>query len=203
MSSSNGTAPRTTAALALALAVLVGCGNDDGSDSHDTIPAPTSASASSPTTSPTRTTAPAADAQALGRAGGTAVAAVPGSTLVSIESEHDGTWEAQVVTADGAEHHVDVTADGSTVVGTPRLDDEDEADRAKHRERIQAAVLDYAAAADAVRAEVPGGAVTELNLDADNGTTVWEADVIDGSGTKHEVTIDAATGEVLANTTGR
>lgn len=52
-------------------------------------------------------------------------------------------------------------------------------------------------------AEVPGGAVTELDLDSANGTTVWEAEVIDESGTKHEVTVDAATGTVLANTTGR
>ncbi|QCQ92068.1 PepSY domain-containing protein [Rhodococcus sp. SGAir0479] len=196
---------RRTAVLVLAgsaLVLLAGCGDGDDSQPAPT-PAVTSPSPSPSSTPAGATGAPSPDGQALGRAGAAAVAAVPGGTLVSIETEHDGTWEAQVVTPDGVEHHVDVSPDGATVLGAPRVDEEDESDRAKHRERVQAAVLDYAAAADAVRAEVPGGAVTELDLDSDNGVTVWEADVIDGSGTKHEVTIDAATGQVLANTTGR
>lgn len=96
-----------------------------------------------------------------------------------------------------------MSADGATVLGTPRIEEEDEADRAKYRDRVQAATLDYNAATAVLLTEVPGGAVTELDLDSANGTTVWEADVIDESGTKHEVTVDAATGTVLANTTGR
>ncbi|PTR31568.1 peptidase YpeB-like protein [Rhodococcus sp. OK519] len=207
----NGSASRTrTTAFALAGAALValaGCGNDDDS-SHDTTTNTTTSVAGSsvpnssvPNSSGSGSAAPST--QALERAGATAVAAVPGSVLISIESEHDQTWEAQVVTSDGVEHHVDVSADGATVIGAPRIDNEDESDRAKHRDRVQAATLDYTAAAAAVLTAVQGGSITELNLDNDNGTTVWEADVIDGAGTKHEVTIDAATGQVLANTSGR
>ncbi|CAM3036957.1 PepSY domain-containing protein [Prescottella defluvii] len=183
-----------------ALVALAGCGDDDGAQDSTTTTTTTSATAAT-TTGAAGTAAPSTGT--LERAAVTAVAAVPGSVLVSIESEHDRTWETQVVTPDGVEHHVDVSADGATVVGTPRIDDEDEADRAEHRARVQAATLDVAAAAAAVLTEVPGGTVTELNLDTDKGTTVWEADVIDGSGTRHEVTIDAATGVVLANSTGR
>ncbi|MFM1724892.1 PepSY domain-containing protein [Rhodococcus sp. PAM 2766] len=208
MSYRNGSPSRTSAAaLAVtgaALVALAGCGGSDDS----TQDATTTTSTATPTSTTTATSTGTANAaapstQALERAGATAVAAVPGSVLVSIETEHDGTWEAQVVTPDGVEHHVDVSSEGATVLGTPRVDDEDEADRAKHRDRVQAATLDFAAAAAAMLAEAPGGAVTELNLDTDNGTTVWEADVLDGSGTKHEVTIDAATGTVISNTTGR
>ncbi|WP_280483121.1 PepSY domain-containing protein [Nocardia cyriacigeorgica] len=85
----------------------------------------------------------------------------------------------------------------------PVAKNEDDADKAKHRDRIRAARVDYRAAADSVLREVPGGTITELNLDSDNGTTVWESDVIDPSGTKHEVTIDAVSGRVMSNTTER
>ena len=50
---------------------------------------------------------------------------------------------------------------------------------------------------------VPGGRITELNLDDEAGRTVWEADVFDESQVKHEVAIDAVSGEVTRNTTGR
>lgn len=160
----------------------------------------TTASISPPDTDamlPSTPPGPGPDSQALERAGSTAVGAVPGSTLISIETERNGTWEVQVVTADGVEHETDVSGDGADVVAGPVTDNEDEADRAKHRARVQAAQLDYKAAVDAILTAVPNGTITELNIDGENGTTVWEADVVDDSGVKREVTIDAATGQAL------
>jgi uncharacterized membrane protein YkoI len=49
-----------------------------------------------------------------------------------------------------------------------------------------------------MRSQVDGGTVVELNLDDHNGRTVWEADVNDASGAKHEVTIDASTGDPVS-----
>jgi uncharacterized membrane protein YkoI len=143
------------------------------------------------------------DIDALRRAGGTATSAVPDSTLISIEAERNARWEVQVVASDGTEHEMDVSSDGATVTSGPTAKNEGEADKAKHRDRVQSARLDYLAAADKVLAEVPEGTITELNLDSDDGTTVWESDVIDGSQMKHEVVIDAASGQVLENKTGR
>ncbi|BBY43878.1 PepSY domain-containing protein [Mycolicibacterium celeriflavum] len=201
---------RRTAAPVLAAVLLVavsGCagGDDEDADSAGTTPAPAATSAApAVTSSAPASAAPAStDIDALRRAGSTATAAVPDSTLISIETERDGRWEVQVVTADGTEHEMDVSSDGATVTMGPTAKGEDEADKAKHRDRVQAARVDYRAAADKILAEVPNGAITELNLDSNNGTTVWEADVIDDSQTKHEVTIDAGSGQVLQNTTGR
>ncbi|MFD4404679.1 PepSY domain-containing protein [Nocardia sp. NPDC058499] len=177
------------------IAVSAGCADsdDDGADAAGTPPAPAATSA-----------APAgAGIDALNRAGETATGAVPDSTLISIETERDGRWEVQVVTPDGTEHEMDISGDGATVTMGPTSKNEDEDDKTKHRDRIQAARLDYRAAADAVLTEVPNGTITELNIDGNNGTTVWEADVIDSSQTKREVTVDAGSGEILHNTAGR
>ena len=177
------------------IAVSAGCADSDGNgaDPAGTPPAPAATSA-----------APAgAGIDALNRAGETATGAVPDSTLISIEAERDGRWEVQVVTPDGTEHEMDISSDGATVTLGPTPKNEDEDDKAKHLDRIQAARLDYRAAADAVLTEVPNGIITELNIDGNNGPTVWEADVIDSSQTKREVTVDAGSGEILHNTAGR
>jgi len=115
-----------------------------------------------------------------------------------VESENNGTrWEVEVVTDDGTEHKVDVSADGASVLRGPIEQQDSAADKAKHRDRVAAATLDYHDAVDALLKAVPNGRIDELNLDSERGTTVWEADVYDGSGTKHELSVDAATGTVL------
>ncbi|MFC7107530.1 PepSY domain-containing protein [Nonomuraea rubra] len=134
----------------------------------------------------------------LKQAAQAALGAVPGSTLVSIETEENGRlWEVQVVGEDGTEHQLDV--ESGKVVSGPTTEQEDNADKAKHRARVSAAELDYAQAADKIAAAVPEGRITELNLDTEQGKTVWEADVIGADGTKHEVAVDAATGSVTRN----
>ena len=63
---------------------------------------------------------------------------------------------------------------------------------------MQAAGLDYRAAVNKMLAIVPNGSITELSLGDANGTTVWEADVWDSYIVEHKVTINAASGELIA-----
>ncbi|MDN5768354.1 MAG: hypothetical protein L0H96_21675 [Humibacillus sp.] len=151
-----------------------------------------------PTSGGATDVAGAGNKQALLAAGATAEKAVSGSTLISIELESDG-WEAQVVTADGVEHEMTVATDGRTVTSGPTKDDEDAADRAKHRQRLADSSVDYRQAVEAVSAAVPKGTIRELDLDTWKGKVVWEADVIDGSGTKREVKVDGSSGTVVLN----
>ncbi|NJP87869.1 metallopeptidase [Nonomuraea sp. FMUSA5-5] len=160
----------------------------------------TATASTAPQGTPGATTAPQGTPGAgdLKQAARAALGAVPGSTLVSIETEENGRlWEVQVVGQDGTEHQLDV--ESGKVVGGPTTEEEDAADKAKHRARVSAAKLDYAQAADKIAAAVPEGRITELNLDTEQGKTVWEADVLTPGGTKHEVAIDAATGTVTRN----
>lgn len=196
-------APALLGMLVVAFSACAGGGDEDSGSAATTAAETTSAAPAVTSSGPATPAATNTDIDALRRAGGTATAAIPGSTLISIETERDGRWEVQVVAADGTEHEMDISSDGATVTVGPTAKTEDEADKAKHRERVQAAQVDYRAAADKILAEVPNGTITELNLDSNNGTTVWEADVADSSQTKHEVTIDAGSGQVLHNTTGR
>lgn len=196
------------AAAATAMAAVAACSSGQSpstsspvqTDGTSAAPAPTTSSAHSSAHSPAQSSAQAsADSNAgLLAAADTARNSVPGSTVSSIETENDDTrWKVQVVTTDGVEHEVEVAADGTKVLSGPVTKPEDAKDTAKHRSRIQAAKLDVRAAIDAVTKAVDGR-VTELNLDDHEGTTVWEADVVDPANAKHDVSIDAATGAVVA-----
>lgn len=190
---------RTMIGIVAAGAVLVlgACsGGGDGSSQ------PSSEAKSAGNTSAPASSAGSGTAQSTGdndhllQAGKTAVNKVSDSTLISIETEdNEKRWEVQVVTPDGVEHEMNVSADGSETTSGPSKKSEDSDDRAKHRKRVKAAELDYRDAVKAVTKAVPGR-ITELNIDTDGDTTVWEADV-KKSGTKYEVSIDAASGKVL------
>ena len=191
-------------ATALAAVALAGC----SSPSTTPTDTPATVSAAPTTLSPDPSATPTPDAtfgfitgiDALVTAGQLAVSTVPGSTLVSIDlDDGDRAWDVQVVTSDGAEHDLDISADGTTVISGPRQDTDDADDRAEHQARIAAAEIDFTEAAELMIEAVPGGTVRDLSLDTDNGTTVWEGDVIDGSQVKHEVRIDAADGTLLRN----
>lgn len=174
------------AGVATVMAAVVACGGGQ------------SPTASSPV-EPGGTDAAPADNTALLAAADTVRGTVPDSTVISVESERNNTqWEVQVVTPDGIEHEAEVSADGATVLGSPVAKPEEAKDVAKHRSRLQAAKLDHRAAVDAITKAVDGR-ITELNLDdRDGGTVVWEADVIDSANALHEVSVDAATGDVVA-----
>ena len=217
------TAPVAAASLAVALTACSGSGSGTPSANPVTAstPPPDEPSSGPPATTPhdarehaTRSGTPSststggasssrAAGQKLLRAGATAERTVKNSTLISIETEAGGSrWEVQVVTADGVEHEMDVSRDGAKVVTGPTTKHEDPSDEAKHRNRVEAAKIDYRHAAERATGAVKDGRVAELNLDTYRGTTVWEADVIGRSGTKHSVKIDARTGRVIVSRPG-
>src|SRR5690606_37643259 len=128
----------------------------------------------------------------LKQAGQAAITAVPGSKVISMEAEENGSrWEIHLAGDDGTEYRLDV--EGGSVISGPSTEQDDADDKAELRDRVAAAKLDYAQAADKIAAEVPEGRITELALDDEQDKTVWESDVVTSDGTKQEVTVDAAT----------
>jgi hypothetical protein len=175
----------------VAIVALAGCG-------HGGKPGATPTTTSTPHATWSRPSAPP-DPATLERAGASAVAAVPNGTLTSIRTEQSGAWRVVVVTRDGTEQAMDVSSDGVTLLVGPTPKNASDADKAKNRARVEAARLDYRAAVDKFLAAVPNGAITEMNLDDSNGSVAWEADVWDTYIVEHKVTINAASGELIAN----
>jgi hypothetical protein len=182
-----------TALVFIASLALCGCGTPGNPAATSTSTPTSSASWVRPSTPP--------DPHTLLRAGAAAVAKVPDSTLVFIESETDdeGTWKARVVTPDGTEQQLKVGVDGFTVLVGPTPKNDSDADKASRRAAVQAARLDYRSAVDKMLAAVPSGSITELNLVDANGTTMWEGHVWDTELVGHDVTINATSGELEAN----
>ncbi|MEU1721088.1 PepSY domain-containing protein [Actinomadura sp. ATCC 39365] len=193
-------------ALVGAAVLAAGCGavREVGQFAVEPTPGPTMGSPSPSMESPpaTGTMSPSPGTTSMQPGAGelkdaakVAMAAVPGSKVVSVESQENGmVWEVKVVGSDGTEHQVDVQS-GKVVKG-PTAEQMDEQEKAEMQTRITEAKLDYAQAADKVAASVPEGHVAELKLDTENDKTVWQSDVMTPDGTKHEVMVDAATGEV-------
>lgn len=181
-----------TAFVCITLLALAGCG-------HDGKPAATSATTTSSASWP-RPDAPP-DPHTLLRAGATAVGTVPNSilTFIASETEDEGTWKARVVAPDGTEQQLKIGVDGVTVLVGPTPKNDSDTDKAQHRSLIQAAHLDYQAAVNKMLTVVPNGSITELKLDDTNNTTVWNGHVWDTNLVGHKVTINAASGEVVAN----
>ncbi|MFD0899623.1 PepSY domain-containing protein [Actinomadura sediminis] len=179
-------------ALAAALATVLALSACGGDDPESPDASATAETLTAPNTTPLPVTTPAGGA--LDRAAATALRAVPGATLTSVETEGGG-WEVRLVAADGTERELIVNGAGTEVVRN-EAGPEGPADRAKRLRRIRRAELDYRDAADAMRATVAGARVTELNLDDHRGTAVWEGDVIGPDGARHALMVDASTGRV-------
>ncbi|OLT12293.1 hypothetical protein BJF79_22550 [Actinomadura sp. CNU-125] len=187
----------------LATALLLSACGDGGGDAPDgpdgrngraaSSPASTAATLTAPNTTRVPVTTPAD--RGLDRAAATALEAVPGTVLTSIETEGEG-WEVELVTADGTEREVLVDGSGTEVLRNDAKQ-EDRDDRDENLARIRHAKLGYRDAADTMRAAVPGARITELNLDTYRGTVVWEGDVTGPDGAPHSLEVDAATGHVL------
>lgn len=180
-----------SAFISVAVVALAACGSSGNT-------AATSAATSTPTSAFARPDAPP-DPQTLESAGAAAVAKVPDSTLIFIRTDQGGGWKVHVVTPDGTEQGMDVSSDGFTVLVGPTPQNDSDAAKAKRRALVKAASVDYHAAVDKILAALPGGGISELKLGEDNGTTVWEADAWDTNLVEHIVTINAASGELIAD----
>jgi hypothetical protein len=186
------TATRTVALVCVTIAWLAGCGR-----SVDTTATSTTTS-TTPHATWTRPAAPP-DPQTLLHAGSVAVAAVPNGRLTVIRSQDTGSWRVLVATADGTNQSMDVSSDGFTLMVGPTPTNESDADKAQNRARVQAARVDYRAAAEKILATIAGASISELSLGDSNGTTVWQAVAWDAYIVEHQVTIDAVSGDVTAN----
>ncbi|MBT1543682.1 PepSY domain-containing protein [Curtobacterium aurantiacum] len=194
------------AALPIAAALaLTGCASDDSDDdtgsagSGSVGSSATGSSSSGSTTSGSSSAASAGSNKALLAAVATARGEVGSGTVISVEQEQGtSAYEVLVVTKDGTEHEVHTNADGTAVTGTPQTEAADADDQAEHERFVDAADLSVKQAVDAF-ADLHAGTVTELGLDDHVGKVVWEGDVLDSSGTKHSVRIDAGSGDVVTD----
>ncbi|MCA5924126.1 PepSY domain-containing protein [Curtobacterium oceanosedimentum] len=141
----------------------------------------------------------AASNEALLAAVATARGEVGSGTVMSAEHEQGASaYEVLVVTKDGTEHEVHTNADGTAVAGTPQTEAADADDTAEHERLVAGADLSVKQAVDALR-DLHTGTVTEIGLDDHAGAVVWEGDVLESSGTKHSVRIDAGSGDVVTD----
>jgi uncharacterized membrane protein YkoI len=132
-----------------------------------------------------------------------AVEEVPGS-VVGVESDDEGgraVWSVEVEGEDGRRHEVDVD-DSGAVVGRDTDDDGDDDGRDDRDDRDDEVVdpaeatVTQADAEAAALAEVPG-TVSRSHLEREDGRLEWDVDVDGEDGRRHDVQIDAETGEVL------
>lgn len=193
------------AALPIVAALaLTGCASDDsdddtGSAGSGSVGSSATDSAGTGTGSSSSGSASAGSNKALLAAVATARGEVGSGTVISVEQEQGASaYEVLVVTKDGTEHEVHTDADGSAVAGTPQTEAADADDKAEHERFVAAADLSVKQAVDAFQ-DLHAGTVTELGLDDHVGTVVWEGDVLDSSGTKHSVRIDAGSGDVVTD----
>lgn len=173
-----------TAALLAPLALaLVACGDDDADD------AATSESASSD--AGTGSQALQGDVETAVE---TALAEVDG-TVFSVDGDAQG-WDVTVVTADGVENDVDLSADATSVERGPVEDTDTDADDAAETERLLGVAVDHSAAMEAALGEVDG-TVTGVELSEEGGTAIWEVTLNEDTADETTVEVDAETGEVL------
>lgn len=173
-----------TAALLAPLGLaLVACGDDDADD------AATSSSASSD--AGTGSQALQGDVETAVE---TALAEVDG-TVFSVDGDAQG-WDVTVVTADGVENDVDLSADATSVERGPVEDTDTDADDAAETERLLGVAVDHSAAMEAALGEVDG-TVTGVELSEEGGTAIWEVTFGEDTPDETTVEVDAETGEVL------
>lgn len=150
---------------------------------------------SSTTATPTPTATPVAASSIATLAARSA----GGGTVTSIESESDGTeWDVRVVADDGSVREVHLSSAGAVLAG-PSADTTTADEQSANRAIVAATSVGLSAAQKRMVAVVPGGRVTAIELDDFQDRVVWQGDVLDGSGVRHDVRIDAVNGAVVMN----
>jgi len=157
-------------------------------------------------------TLPKADAEAA------ALAEVPG-TVTEVEHEGDDgadVWSVEVTDAEGRQHEVVVDATGAVVSsglddgpdddGGREDDGRDDDGRDDDGRDDDGTEGDPALAADAAvaradaeataLAEAPG-TVDRTEIEREDGTVVWDVDIDGDDGLRHDVQVDATTGEIV------
>ncbi|CUR57233.1 conserved exported hypothetical protein [metagenome] len=182
-----------TAAVLVPLALgLAACGGDDDPDAQTSTASDTSADAGVE-----------ASAEALQgdveTAAATALDEVDG-TVFSVDGDSRG-WEVTVMTADGVENDVDLSADATTVERGPVEDTDTDKDDAAETERLLGVSLDHTAAMEAALAEVDG-TVTGVDLSEEDGAAVWEVTLGEDTPDETTVEVDAESGDVLRTERG-
>ncbi|MGV9878631.1 PepSY domain-containing protein [Streptomyces sp. NPDC003006] len=179
-------------AAAVAAALLTGCGDDGdggGTKTDAAKVARTPATSPSPSASDGALTDDQSERKALipkakigyDEALRTAVAAVDKSKPVSIElkgTPDSPKWEAEVATADGASHKLDVDA-VSGKAGKARADsDQDSDDKRELADRLRKATVTAEQAAKTATDKTKG-TVSSIELeDSDGGAPKWSVDVV-------------------------
>ena len=187
-----------TAPLALA---LIACGDNDDNDAddRDADDAATS-SAPAPDAGSTSTSATPGGQDVVLAAAATGLGAVDGATVFSVDRQDSGDWEVSLVTADGTEQDVTVSADGSSVTGGPVEETDDADDAARDRDerlRLLDVSVDLEAAVAAAASSAGAGELTGADLDEDNGTATWDVQYGEDTADELTVVVDATTGEVV------
>jgi len=186
-----------TAAVLVPLALgLAACGGDDDPDAQTSTASDTSADTSADAGADSSAEALQGDVET---AAATALGEVDG-TVFSVDGDSRG-WEVTVVTADGVENDVDLSADATTVERGPVEDTDTDKDDAAETERLLGVSLDHTAAMEAALAEVDG-TVTGVDLSEENGTAVWEVTLGEDTPDETTVEVDAESGDVLRTERG-
>lgn len=156
------------------------------------VPLPTSSTPAAPTPSPT-------PRLGVDRIAVLARAAVRTGTVISVEDESDGaSYEVHVVDSAGAEQEVHLDPAGAVRSGP--ADVAVDADRrSDNRAAVAAVSVSLKSASDRMVAAVPGGRVTAIALEEQDGRIGWAGDVTDADGVRHDVRIDGVSGAVARN----
>ncbi|MFD1722543.1 PepSY domain-containing protein [Amnibacterium endophyticum] len=163
-----------------------------------TTPSPLPVLTPSATATPTPT--PTTSTRSVTSIAGLALRAVGGTgTVTAVDDESFGTvWDVRVVEEDGSTQELHLGGAGRLLAGpseVPTSADTMSANRAQ----VAAASISLADAADRMRAAVPKGRVTAIELTQYRDRVVWQGDVTNADGVRQDVRIDAVNGSVLLN----
>ncbi|SNT22568.1 PepSY domain-containing protein [Actinacidiphila glaucinigra] len=119
------------------------------------------------------------------------------AAAVAVLAGTGGVAAAAMADDDDRQRPAAVATDDPGADDGPRDDDRDDRDAGDDKARDGGTrTVSLADAVTAARAEAPG-TVVSAELDEDRGRAEWEVETLAEDGTWHEVTIDAANGEVV------